>query len=300
MNKKKYLIVVGGPTGVGKSKVAINLAKNFNCDIISADSRQVYGEMKIGTDRLANFEMQGVAHHFLGHISVNDEYSAGKYERQVLEFLEQYYKKNDYCILCGGTGLYIKGVCSGLDQFPDIDQNVKAKIEKDLVENGTQYLQNELLKKDPEYYNSMDTENPRRLVRALSVIRSSGQKFSSFLNQNPEPRSFTPIYICINLEREILYNKINQRVDQMMDAGLIDEAKSLFSMRHLNALQTVGYTELFQYFNGEIDLEVAIEEIKKNTRRYAKRQITWFRNQGEWKSFAPGEENDIIKHIKNY
>ncbi len=292
---KNRIIVVAGATAVGKTSLSIELAKALNCDIISADSRQIYKEMHIGTAKPTLEERQGVIHHFIDIVSVKEDYNVGKYESQVKGFLKEYFARNNVVIVCGGTGLYIESLINGLDYFPEVSPEIKRNITLEYEERGIEYLQERLKYSDLEYYSKVDRDNPHRLIRALSVIEATGKKFSSFLKGKQNSNDFEFVKILLELPRDILYRRIEDRVDEMIKSGLVDEAKGLLEYRHLNSLQTVGYKELFAYFDGEISLEEAIELIKRNTRRYAKRQMTWFRNRGEWSVFSPKQKDEILK-----
>lgn len=297
---KKYLITVIGPTAIGKTAMAIELAKHFNCEILSADSRQFFREMNIGTAVPSEEEQAAAPHHFIQNISVFDEYNVGDFERDAINKLDELYTQNDFAVLVGGSGLYIDAVLKGFDDFPDVDPAVRQKIINDYEENGITWLQQELEKKDPVHYANVAKENPQRMMRALEVCISSGKPYSSFLNIKKNSRRFTPIVIGLDAEREVMYDRINRRVDIMVNNGLIDEAKALYPYKKLNALQTVGYRELFSYFDGDFTKEFAIEEIKKNTRRFAKRQMTWFkRTEGvHWFDFTTNPK-EIINYIEN-
>lgn len=297
---KKYLIAVTGPTAIGKTAMAIELARHFNCEIISVDSRQFFKEMAIGTAVPNKEELEAAPHHFIQNISVFDEYTVGDFERDAIALLDELYKTNDYAVLVGGSGLYIDAVLKGFDDFPDIDPAVRDEIIANYEIYGITWLQDELEKRDPVHYEKVAKENPQRLMRALEVCIGTGKPYSSFLNIKKNSRRFTPIVIGLDAERETMYNRINQRVDIMVNNGLIEEARALYPHKKLNALQTVGYRELFSYFDGEIPLDFAIEEIKKNTRRFAKRQMTWFkRTEGiKWFDFKTPAQ-DIINYIEN-
>ena len=296
--KDNILIVIGGATATGKTSTAIKLAQKLDSEIISADSRQIYKEMSIGTAKPSKDEMQNIKHHFIGHVSIFDNYDAGTYEKEVIDFLDLYFKEKKIAILCGGTGMYIEAVLHGLDEFPDIPGDIKEKLTVLYKEKGISYLQQELKTKDPGYFSKVDINNPHRLIRALSVIEFTGKKFSSFLKGKKKKRNFRHINILLDLPREILYQRINDRVDIMLKHGLIEEARSLYPNRHLKALQTVGYKELFDYFDGKISIDEAIELIKRNSRRYAKRQLTWFKNRGEWEIFSPQQIQEIMLFIE--
>ena len=302
MDKKlrnKTIIVIAGPTAVGKTSVSIELAKKLNCDIISADSRQVYIEMDIGTAKPDDVEMQGVKHHFINNVSIFSNYDVGIYERGVNSFLKKYFEDNDIVILTGGTGLYIEAIIKGMDDFPDIDTEIKSGLIDLYEKKGIGTLQKMLKDSDPDYYNKVDLNNPHRLIRALSVFKQTSIPFSKFLNQNNDNIKYNTLNILLHLPRELLYDRINRRVDIMLENGLIDEAKQLYEQKGLKALNTVGYKELFDYFDNKISLEEAVRLIKRNSRRYAKRQMTWFNNRGEWNIFAPDNVEGIYEFINN-
>lgn len=278
--------------------MAIRLAQYFQTEILSADSRQFFQEMSIGTAKASQEELQAVPHHFINSLSVEQTYSVGDFERDALSLLARLYQKHQVVILAGGSSLYIKALCEGLDEFPGVPDLIRAEVEKLYQNEGIAALQQELDQVDPVYFEQVDRANPQRLIRAISVYRASGLPFSSFRTQQAEPRFFKPIYLWLELPREELYKRINQRVDQMLLAGLEEEARSLYAQRHLNALQTVGYQELFDYFAGDISREEAIELIKRNSRRYAKRQGTWMRRDGFWKTFSPDQFDSIIHYLE--
>ncbi|MGB5392897.1 MAG: tRNA (adenosine(37)-N6)-dimethylallyltransferase MiaA [Lutimonas sp.] len=297
--KKGNLITVIGPTAIGKTALAIGLAKHFKTEIISADSRQFFKEMHIGTAVPTPVELNTVPHHFIQNLSINNDYSVGDFERETLKKLIELFKKYAVVVMVGGSGLYVDAVCNGLDDFPLVDPAIRKNLKARLEETGILELQNELKKLDFVTYNQIDLENPQRLIRALEICLVSGKPYSSFLSENKSPREFNSIKIGLTAPREIVYERINQRVDQMIEDGLVDEARKLFPYKNLNALQTVGYKELFSYFDGEINLEFAIEEIKKNTRRFAKRQFTWFKKDEEilWFDYLTDPEK-IINQIE--
>ncbi|MFP9114217.1 tRNA (adenosine(37)-N6)-dimethylallyltransferase MiaA [Flavobacterium sp. RHBU_3] len=298
VTKNKYLITVIGPTAIGKTAMAIQLAQHYNCEIISADSRQFFKEMAIGTAVPSTDELAAAKHHFIQNISIFEEYTVGDFERDAIAKLDELFETSDYAVMVGGSGLYIDAVLKGFDDFPEIAPEVREEIKARYEAEGITYLQEELKRFDPVHYENVAKENPQRMMRALEVSIGSGRPYSSFLNIKKNSRRFTPIIIGLEAERELMYNRINMRVDIMVQQGLIEEAKALYPHKELNALQTVGYRELFSYFDGEWDLAFAIEEIKKNTRRFAKRQMTWFRRTGgtKWFDFttAPSE---IINYI---
>ncbi len=280
---KKYLITIIGPTAIGKTSLSIALAQHFNCDIISCDSRQFFKEMKIGTAVPSDEELASATHHFIQNKSIFDNYSVGDFEKEAIEKLDELFLKNNVQIMVGGSGLYVDAVLKGFDDFPDIDEDVRIKINTDFEQFGIDYLQQKLKELDKDYFQKISTENPQtlqnpqRMKRFVEVCIGTGKPYSSFIGQKKNQRNFTPIIIGLEAEREVMYNRINQRVDIMMNEGLLKEAENLFPNKNLNALQTVGYRELFDFFEGKTSLEFAIEQIKMNTRRFAKRQITWFK-----------------------
>ena len=275
MNRNKKLIVVTGPTASGKSDLAVELAKKYNSPVISCDSRQIYKELKIGTAPPSPEQLAAVKHFFVFSHSIFDHYTAGKYEIEAMDLLRELFKTHDTLIVAGGTGLYIDALCRGIDDFPATDMVLRNKLMERLNTDGLDSLNEELKILDPESYLMIDNANPQRIIRALEVCLSTGKKFSSFKTSPSKERDFACEYIVTNVPREELYNRINKRVDSMMEDGLLDEAKSLYPYRHLMALKTVGYKELFDYFDGKLSLDEAINLIKQDTRRYAKRQITW-------------------------
>ncbi len=297
---QNFLISIVGATAIGKTALSIALAKHFNTEIISSDSRQFYKEMCIGTAVPSKEELNQVNHHFIQDRSVFENYSVGDFERDALKKLEELYKEHNIVIMVGGSGLYVNAVLNGLDDFPNIDPLIRVQLKTDLKEKGIEFLQNRLLKLDPETYQKIDIDNHQRLIRALEISLGTGKPYASFLSQKKNKRNFIPIKIGITAPREIIYNRINQRVDMMMDHGLLKEAEKLYTNKDLNALQTVGYKELFKFFDKEFTLDFSIQEIKKNTRRFAKRQNTWFKKDQEIKWFDYKEDlNLIIKFIKN-
>lgn len=292
------LVCIVGPTAIGKTALSIKLASHFSTEIVSADSRQFFKEMKIGTAVPSEEELSQAKHHFIQHISIQNNYNVGKFENEAIAVLGDIFESNSKAILVGGSGLYQKAVTEGLDSFPEIPSGIRKKYNDILDTEGIKRLQGLLLKKDPETYKTIEISNPRRLTRALEVFEVSGKSFSHFQNQNKKKRQFKVVKIGLDAPREVIYNRIEQRVDLMIEQGLVKEAKRLYPFRHFNALQTVGYKELFAYFDGELNLDQAISEIKKNTRRFAKRQLTWFKKDPDiqWFHFeTPSEE--IITHI---
>lgn len=300
MNKfYKSLIIITGPTAIGKTGLAVFIAKQLQTEIISFDSRQFYKEMKIGTAVPTNEELAEVPHHFIQNLSIHDEYSVGDFERDALQKIEELFQKHDTIIMVGGSGLYEKAVTEGLDVFPEVDASIREELISEFNEFGIERLQEELKVSDPEYFEKADIQNAHRIIRALEICRGTGKTFSSFRQNNLQPRNFNVIKIGLELPRHEIYERINQRVDLMMNSGLLDEVKSLYKFKNLNSLQTVGYRELFDYLDEKISLEFAIEEIKKNTRRYAKRQLTWYRKDENIKWFSPFEKEEILEYILN-
>ena len=304
--KMNYLITIIGPTAIGKTSLSIALAKHFGCDIISCDSRQFFKEMRIGTAVPSEKELTSVTHHFIQNKSIFENYTVGDFEKEAITKLDELFLKNNIQIMVGGSGLYVDAILKGFDDFPDIDNSIREKINTDFEQLGIDYLQNKLKELDAEYYqkikleNPQTLQNPQRMKRFVEVCIGTGKPYSSFLNQKKNQRRFTPIIIGLEAEREIMYNRINQRVDIMIKEGLVKEVEGLFPNKQLNALQTVGYRELFDYFDEKITLEFAIEEIKKNTRRFSKRQLTWFKRTEnvEWFDYLT-DENDIIEFINS-
>ena len=276
-NKTKYLITVIGPTAIGKTALSIEIAKQYNCEVISCDSRQFFREMTIGTAAPSTAELAAAKHHFIHNKSIFENYTVGDFEKEAIGKLDELYKNSDYAVMVGGSGLYVDAVLKGFDDFPEINPSVRELVKSRYDELGLSYLQEQLELLDPNYFSTVAKENPQRMMRALEVCIGSGQPYSSFLNLKRNTRNFIPIIIGLEADRSIIYDRINQRVDIMMAQGLLQEAQALYPYKDLNALQTVGYRELFSYFDKEITLDFAIEEIKKNTRRFAKRQLTWFK-----------------------
>jgi len=292
----RHLIIIAGPTAVGKTALSIQLAKHYRCPVISADSRQFYKEMSIGTAKPSSEEMDGIAHYFINNKSIDDVYNIGEYEKEAIQLIEKLFLEHDTLILVGGSGLYINAILNGLDEFEEIPTDIRDDLIKQYTEKGISFLQEELKQRDFKYYEEVDTNNPQRMMRALEVCIFKGKPFSDFRTEVKKTRSFNSIPILINTSRAILYDRINKRVDEMINAGLVDEVKLLQHKKQLNALNTVGYKELLSYLENEISLQEAINLIKQNSRRYAKRQLTWFNNQGEFETFEPNE----IEKIKSY
>ena len=297
----KKLIVLTGPTAVGKTAVSLDIAKHFGIPVINADSRQIFKELKIGTARPTEEEMQEVKHYFVGTLGIEDYYSASLYEQQVLELLEKEFQSHDYALLSGGSMMYIDAVCDGIDDIPTIDDHTRETMKRRLKDEGLEALVEELKRLDPEYYKIVDRQNPRRVVHALEICVMTGQTYTSFRKRSKKERPFRIIKIGLDRPREELYNRINARVDQMMSDGLLDEVKQLYPKKELNALNTVGYKELFDYLDGRWPLEEAVERIKGNTRRYARKQLTWYKKDEQIRWFHPDDKQAIINYIsKDY
>ncbi|QBQ42318.1 tRNA (adenosine(37)-N6)-dimethylallyltransferase MiaA [Sphingobacterium psychroaquaticum] len=294
---KKTLIVVVGPTAVGKTAMGIALAQHFQTEIISADSRQFYKEMTIGTAKPDALELAAAKHHFIDSHSIEDEYSAGDFERDALSLLETLFEQHDVVVMVGGSGLFVRAVCEGLDNLPKAPVEVRERLNARLANEGINVLQEALKEVDPVYYATADIHNPQRVIRALEVFEATGQPISSFQVSGGADRTFNTITIGLNMPREALYERINLRVDKMIDAGLVEEVKRLFAYKEKPALLTVGYAEIFDYLDGHISLEEAVEKIKQNTRRYAKRQITWFKKYGNTTWFEPNDQEGILTHL---
>ena len=293
----KSLIVITGPTAVGKTELCLDVAKHFDIPIINADSRQIFRELKIGTARPTDEQMAQVHHDFVAMLSLDDYYSASLFEQQVLALLEQQFKTRDYALMAGGSMMYIDAVCDGIDDIPTIDDETRNMMKRRLAEEGLEALVAELKLLDPDYYNIVDRQNPRRVVHALEICRMTGKTYTSFRKRETRQRPFDIIKIGLTRPREELYERINARVDQMMANGLLEEAKALYPMRSLNALNTVGYKELFDYLDGRWTLEEAVERIKGNTRRYARKQLTWYKKDPRIQWFHPFETEQIINYI---
>ena len=294
------LLVILGPTAVGKTEFSLCAAEAFGADIISADSRQMYKEMEIGTAVPSSEERNRVTHHFIGNKSIYDYYTAGMFELDVLALLDQLFKKKRVAILTGGSGLYIHAVCHGIDALPKPDKNIRDHLNKIYTEKGLESLINMLKDLDPVSYQKIDLNNPKRVLKALEITLTTGRAYASFLTRESKTRSFDYLKIGLNRERKALYDRINQRVDQMIENGLIQEARRLYPDNHLNALNTVGYKELFDYFEGKISFQEAVRLIKRNTRRYAKRQLTWFAKDKEITWFHPEERGKVLHFIQQH
>lgn len=302
----KYLITIIGPTAIGKTSLSIALAKQFQCEIISCDSRQFFKEMRIGTAVPTDLELAAAPHHFIQNKSIFENYSVGDFEKEAIAKLNELFKTNDFAILVGGSGLYVDAILKGFDSFPDIDTSVREKVNENYEQHGISYLQDQLALLDSNYFKKISLENPQtlqnpqRMMRFVEVCIGNGKPYSSFLNQAKNNRNFTPIIIGLEAERSVMYDRINQRVDIMINDGLLAEAEQLYPHKDLNGLQTVGYRELFAHFDGESTLDFAIDEIKKNTRRFSKRQLTWFKRteNTQWFDFET-DRKTIIDYIQS-
>jgi tRNA dimethylallyltransferase len=295
----KYLVVIAGPTASGKTATAIQVAKALGTEIISADSRQFYKELPIGTAAPTKEEQAEVQHHMIHNLNVEDKYDVADYENDVLQLLKKLFIKHDFVVLTGGSGLFIDAVCKGLDSIPDISDETRSRVNKLYEEGGLFALQNEVQRLDPEYYNMVDKYNPRRLQRAVEVCYQTGLPYSSFRNNTAKPRDFKIIKVALFWDRNELISRINIRVEKMVSEGLIEEAKTMYPKRHLNSLNTVGYKEIFEHFDGKTSLNEAIEHIKINTRQYAKRQMTWLRKNKDYQWFTIEEIPEMINYIKS-
>jgi len=298
LNDIKKLIVIAGPTAVGKTGLAIKLATDLNCGIISADSRQLYKEMNIGTAKPSLEERRKVRHYFIDYKSIHEYYSAGRFEVDVVELLRDY--KRNYILMVGGSGLYIKAVCEGINEMPGPDLNLRKSLQRRFEENGLEELIEELKILDPDSWNTLDLQNPNRVIRALEVIHQTGKKYSELKDRKKKSRDFDVLKIGLDMPREALFARINARVDKMIEQGLLEEVRSLWAWRKLTALETVGYTEFFNHLAGDYDFQEAVRLCKRNTRRYAKRQLTWFRKDKDIRWHSPEDYLAIIKMIKDF
>lgn len=296
---KKYLIVLTGPTGIGKTRVGIEMAKHFNTEIISADSRQLFKELSIGTAVPSASQQSEIKHHFIQSLSIAENYNASKFESEALEVLGNLFESHKVVLMVGGSMLYVDAVCKGIDLMPDVEPEIRELLKRRLETEGLESLRFQLKRLDPTYYETVDLKNPNRIVHALEICLMTGKPYSSFRSSPNRKRPFEIVKIGLDCERERLHHRINQRVDEMVEAGLEDEARKLYPRKQLNALNTVGYREWFAHFDGEISREKAIELIKRNSRRYARKQLTWFRNDPEVNWFQPGETRQIIEFINN-
>lgn len=292
------LIVLIGPTGVGKTELSLRLAENFQTSIVSADSRQLYAELKIGTAAPTPEQLNRVPHHLVGTLHLSDYYSAAQYELEAMEILNQLFTENDVVILTGGSMMYVDAICKGIDDIPTVDAETRQLMLQRYKEEGLEQLCSELRILDPEYYKIVDLKNHKRVIHALEICYMTGKTYTSFRTKEKKERPFNIIKIGLLRDREELYQRINQRVDQMIEDGLVEEAKSVVSYRNLNSLNTVGYKEIFKYLDGEWDLPFAIEKIKQNSRIYSKKQMTWFKRDEEIKWFHPDQEQEILEYLQ--
>lgn len=295
----KRLIVVVGATASGKTDLSVTLARHFNCPILSTDSRQVYKGLNIGTAYPSEEQLQTVEHHFIAELDLTQDFNCGEYEKAALERLEALFEHHDTIVAVGGSGLYIKALCEGMDDLPDADAALRESLTARLAAEGVESLAAQLAELDPEYYAVVDRQNPARVMRALEVCLTSGRRYSELRKGGSKPRNFEIVKVGIDMPREVLYDRINRRVDLMLEAGLEAEARSVLPYRHCNSLRTVGYAEMFDYFDGKITKEEAVELIKRNSRRYAKRQITWFGRDNSIKWFAPNQTEKIVEYLEN-
>ena len=296
----KTLIVITGPTAVGKTELCLEIARQFDIPIINADSRQLFRELKIGTASPTPEQLKQVRHYFVGTLGIDDYYSASMYEQEVMALLPQLFATSDYALLSGGSMMYIDAVCNGIDDIPTIDEKTRSTMKRRLAEEGLEALVEELRRLDPEHYETVDRQNPRRVVHALEICHMTGRTYTSFRTACKKQRPFQIIKIGLNRQREELYSRINQRVDLMMQEGLLEEARSMYAHKGANALNTVGYKELFDYFEGRWPLSEAVERIKGNTRRYARKQLTWFRRDKQMQWFHPDQQKEITTYIMQY
>ncbi len=296
---QKQLIIIVGPTGVGKTSVSIALAKHLNTEIISADSRQIYKGLTIGTAAITTEEMEGIPHHFIASLDINESFNAFEYEQAAIAIIEERFKEHDTLIMVGGSMMYIDAVCEGIDEMPDVDLNIRKTLKKQVENFGIESLWEELKKVDPEYYNTVDLKNPARVVHGLEVFKTTGKPISSFRQNQAKERDFNIIKIGIDLPRKELYDRINKRVDIMLEQGLKAEVSSFYKYKDCNALKTVSYREIFDYMDEKISFNEAIRLIKRNSRHYAKKQLTWFRKDENTTWFSPFETDKIVSYIKD-
>jgi len=295
----KTLISLVGPTGIGKTDLGIFMATKLNTEIISADSRQFYKELKIGTAAPDENQLAAIKHHFVGHLSIHDYYNASTFEFKVIELLDELFKYREIVLMVGGSGMYVDAVCKGIDDLPEIDQEIRKQLQEKYEKEGIESLRFELKRLDPEYYAIVDLKNSKRILKGLEICLMTGKTYTSFRKAGVKERGFNILKIGLIMDREKLYQRIDARVDRMIEAGLVDEAKTFYPYKHINALNTVGYKELFDHFDGIYDLNKAIELIKRNSRRYAKRQLSWFGRDKEIKWFGPDKKDEILEFIQD-
>ena len=295
----KNLIVLIGPTGVGKTELSLSIAESFHTCIVSADSRQLYADLKIGTAAPTPDQLARVPHHFVGTLQLTDYYSAAQYETEVMNKLEELFKENDVVVLTGGSMMYVDAICKGIDDIPTVDKETRELMLQRYEEEGLEQLCKELKLLDPEYYSIVDLKNPKRVIHALEICYMTGKTYTSFRTRSTKERPFHIIKIGLTRDREELYDRINRRVDIMMQDGLLEEARNVYAYKHLNSLNTVGYKEMFKYLDGEWTLDFAIEKIKQNSRIYSRKQMTWFKRDTDITWFHPEQQKEIIQHIKS-
>ena len=296
---KKTLIVLIGPTGVGKTELSLSIAEHFNTCIVSSDSRQLYADLRIGTAAPTPSQLARVKHHFVGILQLTDYYSAAQYETEVLAKLEKLFQEHDVVVLTGGSMMYVDAICKGIDDIPTVDQETRELMVQKYEEEGLERLCAELKILDPEYYQIVDLKNPKRVIHALEICYMTGKTYTSFRTQSTKERPFRIIKVGLTRDREELYDRINRRVDEMMKDGLLEEARSVYAYKHLNSLNTVGYKEIFQYIDGEWTLDFAIEKIKQNSRIYSRKQMTWFKRDKDITWFHPDQQTEIMNHINH-
>ncbi|MEE1541900.1 MAG: tRNA (adenosine(37)-N6)-dimethylallyltransferase MiaA [Paludibacteraceae bacterium] len=296
---KKTLVILLGPTGVGKTELCLSLAEELNTEIVSCDSKQFFRELKIGTAAPTEAQIQRVKHHLVGNLSIFDYYSCGRFEIDALKKLDELFLSKDVVLMTGGSMLYIDAICKGIDDIPNVDQNLRDSLHERYANEGIDNILSELKLLDPEYYDMVDKKNHKRIIHALEICLTSGKTFSSFRKETAKERPFDIIKIGLNLPREELYERINRRVDIMFEEGLMEEAKTYYPHRNLNSLNTVGYKELFEYFDGNWDLDFAKNMIKQNSRRYAKKQLTWFNRDKDINWFRPNQQEEILSFLKS-
>lgn len=299
VKNKKYLLVLLGPTGVGKTEISLNIAEFYGCPIVSSDSRQFYRELKIGTAAPNDDQLSSVKHYFIGSHSIFDEYNAGQYELDVIDLLKKLFLENDVVLLVGGSMMYIDAVCNGIDDIPNVDAKTREFWKREYEEKGLEYIQNELLRLDPKHYQEVDLQNYKRVMHALEICTITGKPYSDVRTGLRKTRDFDIVKIGFNRPRPELYDRINQRVEIMMEEGLLEEAKHFFEFRHLNTLNTVGYKEIYDFLDGRWPLDFAVNMIQQDSRRYAKRQLTWFNRDKEIQWFHPDNENEIFEYLQS-
>jgi tRNA dimethylallyltransferase len=300
LKKDKTLIVIAGPTASGKTATAIHLAKNLKTEVVSADSRQIYKEMTIGTAKPDKHELASIPHHFIDCFSIDHEYDAAQFGTDALAVIHDIFQRSDYAILCGGSGLYIKAVCEGFDDIPEVDEAIRKNLVANFELHGIAWLQQKMTELDPEHHATIDQQNPHRLMRALEVKIGTGHSISSYRKNTKLDHGFEIVKIGLELPRDVLYKRIDDRMDKMIANGLFAEATQLYFYKEKNALQTVGYQEIFEFMDGTYDYEEAVRLLKRNSRRYAKRQLTWFKRDEEFKWFNPDKVDEMLTYIQNY